>query len=81
MPTSPDRRSKYARAESPRTAEINAVVEEHIQCFPKVPAHYCRANSTMLYVDGAMQQDENVSSLLGMVAIGQTKGHSSAVCG
>jgi hypothetical protein len=48
---SPDRRGLYQRQQSPDTIERNRVVKEHIDLFPKVPSHLCRAETTKLYLE------------------------------
>jgi hypothetical protein len=51
---SPDGRGKYERPHSPKTLEMRNAVLEHINQFPKVPSHYCRADSTKIYVDSSL---------------------------
>jgi hypothetical protein len=51
---SPDHRGAYGRPQSPKTLEMRATVLEHINLFPKVPAHYCRAKNTKMYLDGQL---------------------------
>jgi hypothetical protein len=51
---SPDRRGSFPRAKSPTVTERDEKILEHINLFPKVPSHYCRARSSKLYLDPAL---------------------------
>jgi len=56
---SPDKRGTHVRPVSPTDEERTRIMYEHVNLFPRVPSHYCRANSTKAYLDPTL----NVSKM------------------